>query len=84
MCRSQDSRYVTTVSFTRGIARMIILDMEMPKNCKECGFRLNRTRQSWRCGLHKAYRGGAAYIAMGIYPDADKERPDFCPLDKGR
>lgn len=61
---------------------MITLDMEMPKSCGECGFRINRTRPSWRCGLLKAYRGGAAYIAKGIYPDADKERPGCCPLDK--
>lgn len=62
----------------------IVLDIEMPKSCYDCPFRLNRTRASWRCGLYKAYRGGAAYIAKGIYTRADIERPDFCPLDKWR
>lgn len=64
------------------MAVMIKLNMDMPQNCKECRFRLNRTRESWRCALKKAYRGGAAYIAKGIYPDADKERTDFCPLEE--
>lgn len=59
---------------------MIVLDINKPDNCKDCLFRLNMSRQSWRCSLRKAYRGGASYISK-LY-DAENSRPDFCPLDK--
>lgn len=43
---------------------MILLNMNKPNNCKECFFRINRSRTSWRCALHKTYREAAVYISV--------------------
>ena len=59
---------------------MVTLDIDSPKNCEKCFFRINSTRYSWRCILARTDRNTARYIPYSI--PAETKRASFCPLDK--
>lgn len=60
----------------RGFVRV---DIRIPDSCKECAFRLNDSREHWKCFWVRTIRNTPYYISKTV---ADDERADFCPFNK--
>lgn len=57
----------------------IKIGIHVPSSCKECAFRLNDSREHWKCFLVRTIRNTPHYILKTV---ADDKRADFCPFDK--
>ena len=57
----------------------IRVDIRIPDSCKKCPFRLNDSREHWKCFLVRTIRNTLHYIPKTV---EDDERADFCPFNK--
>lgn len=58
--------------------KAILMLNEMPISCKDCKFRMNKTRVHWHCGITKGY--AEQPIGFGALTDVETKRADHCPL----
>lgn len=64
---------------TDKLNKVVRVEVKVPSNCKDCAFRMNESRGSWKCFVVKNDRGTYRYIPG--WCDAEKERARFCPFN---